>query len=94
MCNVIKWSIVVTLIVQSICSTEIKNGQLLYSEQEIGELKDFQIDVKHEVIFFVLQTVLILSVKHKQLLVQHQVVVNILRFFFRIKWTLVELRVS
>lgn len=37
MCSIIRWSIVVTLLVQSVHSTEIKNGQLLYSEQEIGE---------------------------------------------------------
>lgn len=37
MCNIIKCSIVVTLIVQSIYSTEIKNGKLLYSEKEIGK---------------------------------------------------------
>lgn len=35
--NIVKCSIVVTLIVQSICTTEIKNSKLLYSEQEIGE---------------------------------------------------------
>lgn len=37
MCSIIKCSIVVTLIVQSIYSSEIKNSKLLYSEQEIGE---------------------------------------------------------